>query len=807
MALFGSLFKGRESKKEEPKPAPAPAPVAAPPAPPAAGKPAPASKAPAIKMPASLPTPTPAAPPKTMQIEELVAALQQIESAISEPEDVPAKGAGGSGRRLQTVMLALTDVMKIAPESIKNVDATSEDKAEVVVDDLFEQLGKGKVETTLGYLLAGVPAANLVNEAELESDAKVELPLPLVVAAVDPDQLKKRTGVIRKDPHVMDLPNLFAAAGAAAAPAAVKPAPEAKAVREPKPAREAKPASEAKPVVKPAAVMPAAAVAKPDAFTEVTLKVLYVKAILPDAFKAGAIPADVTAAIPVEDLFEQLAKGKVEVPMNRLLAAVPKQYLAPGAALDAEILISLPLPVVVAAIPSDDLKKRTSTLSASVVSSLPDIFKRAEAKEPPKPAPAAAATPVVPAPQPEAKTAPKLQLKTSMPAAEAKAEAKAAPKIEAKPEPKAEPKPAPAAAAKPEVKPVAAAPVAKPIAPVPAAKPEVKPIAAAPAATPAIPVPKAEPKPTVATPKPMPTIPVPKAAPKPVVPPAPKAPTPPAPAPKPEPVAPFVGALPKKIMPMELVAEVKAPPAPETKPVEAPKSVSPAAEKTKPGLPPVVIPMVDSSGVPILLLKGLDLNTASADELMKAIDGIGPMVARSIVEDRVKNGPFFGFYDLGRVMGIGAKVYEKITGQPWLDEKYGQLAMVDMILGRWSGHHPDLKDVVSKFRTIPGFEGCAILHRDGHLLAASWEFEAPDRVQAMAPQILKRVKHYMRNVSPGEVYSVTVFMEGFSLSFVESEDICFVAVHNSKGLSHRHIQIVNGLGVALGRRFSGYRGG
>ena len=395
---------------------------------------------------------------------------------------------------------------------------------------------------------------------------------------------------------------------------------------------------------------------------------------MPSAFKSAVIPPDARVDVPVEDIFGQLAKGKVEVPVNKILANVPKQYIASGAILDTKALVVLPLSIIVTAIPPDELKKRTAEQPAEPMArNLPDLFERADQKEAPKPIAAAiSTTPAIPVPKAAPEASPKVEPKAPLvPEAKLAPQPEEVPKSELRIESRIEPKPTPQI--------------------------ELKPAAAAPA-------------------------------------------------------------------------------------------------------------KVSMSGAPVLLLKGLDLNQVSAEELMRVVDGIGESMAQRIVEDRTRNGPFFGLYDLGRVPGIGSKIYEKITNQPWLEEKYGQLQMVDEILGRWTGRHPDLGDVTAKFKAIPGFEGCVILHRDGHLLATSWQVESPDRLQAMAPQILKKVKHYMRYIVQGETYSVTIFIEGFSFTFVESEDICFVAVHTPKGLSRRHIQIVNGLGVALGRRFSGYRG-
>ena len=758
MALFGSIFKGRAEKKEEPKESPAPAaPVTAPP--PQVAAPSPRKTA------AGIPPPP---REKPMQLEEIVAALQQIETLMAEPSVASPSDDSGSSDRLQTVAMSLRDIAEVVPSSFIDTKFTSGEKADVVIEDLFGQMAKGKIETTLGYLLAGVSRQHLANPAELKSEMKVSLPLAAVVAAVDPVELKKRTGNLRQDRIASELPNLFNVSPSAV-PAKTDAAPPAPAA---------------------AAAKPSAPAAKSAESVTLNLKIAELKAVMPSTFKSAAIPPDAKVDVVVDDVFAQLAKGSVKVPMNQLLAAVPKPYLSAGAEKDSEDLVTLPLAMVVAAIPPDELKKRTAEVSTqAAIRDLPDLFKRTE------PAPAAPKPEAPPAPKVEPKATPVPEAKpVPQPQAEAKTEQPVRAKLDlkptAKPEAKEEPKPAVQAAPKAEPTPAPAVskPAPAPVAPI-APAPKIAapaPAISKPAAAPIAPAPKpAAPAPAVSKPAPAPIAPAPKPA-------APAAP------PVEAPVA-FAGPAPKKFMPMDLVAGGAAAPAPVAQP--------PAAKVEKPA--PVDAPIhapVSLSGIPVLLLRGLDLNQASAEELTRVIDGIGDAIAHRIVENRKEHGPFFGLYDLGRVPGIGEKIYEKITGQPWLEEKYGQLPLVDELLGRWTGKHPQLKDVAEKFKKIPGFDGCIIIHRDGDLLATSWQVESPERLQAMAPQILKNVKHYMRHISSSETYSVTVFHEGFSFTFVESEDICFVAVHNPKGLSRRHIQIVNSLGVALGRRFSGYRG-
>ncbi len=55
----------------------------------------------------------------------------------------------------------------------------------------------------------------------------------------------------------------------------------------------------------------------------------------------------------------------------------------------------------------------------------------------------------------------------------------------------------------------------------------------------------------------------------------------------------------------------------------------------------------------------ININTASEEELMK-LPGVGPKLAKGIVEYRTKNGPFNAPEDLMKVKGIGQKKFEKM---------------------------------------------------------------------------------------------------------------------------------------------------
>lgn len=785
MALLGNLFRGRGEKKQPEKQPPAAEP--APPSSPPVATPSPASSTTA----AGMQRPPGAQPPKAMELDAIVSALRQI-------EEVMGGGGGGGGKSdtlsedLYSVSLKLGDLMKIMPSAFKSLPAgvSVDEVCEVLVEKLFDQLAKGKVVTKLEYFVAGVSPQYVAADAEERGNTPISLPLAMVVAAIDPEELKRRTASIEKASQAKDLPNLFGTGAAPkgaiavpkvagpkpvvppqkpeapAQPVAVKPPEAPKPVAVPpkaaEPAKAAPPIKVVEPVkpappikaaepVKPAeaARAPALAMVRPPAenLPQSSIRLSELAKLCPKCFAKEALSADVKVPVLIEGLFDQLAKGKVQTTIARLLAHVPTEHLAQGVDLACQDLIGLPLALVVDGVSRDELQKRTTSKSRELpLREIPNLFVSGDDK---------------PAVKPEAKAAPapapvKPELKLAKPA-----EQKPAVPFQA-PVPKAAPvtpdeglrPPAPIQAAVAPPKPITPAP--KPVVPVAPPVPEKKPdVPVAPIQPPKkieIPLFMEQPAPVAETPKPVPVVA------RPVAPPAPK------------PVAPVV--------------ERK----PEVPVVPAPPVVATAA----------------SDGLPSVVMRGVDLNAASVEDLCR-IDGVGQKLAEKIVQERVSGGPFFGFYDLARVAGIGRKAFEKITGLPWREEQYGQLDLVNRLLEHKGGGLPDLKEVAGRFKELPGIEGCAILHRDGHLLATSWEAKPSEALQAMAPQIFKRVAYYMRHISPEEIMGVTVSLPDRALTFAQGQDICFIAIHSPKGITRRHMQIVQGVCLALGHRFSGVK--
>lgn len=55
----------------------------------------------------------------------------------------------------------------------------------------------------------------------------------------------------------------------------------------------------------------------------------------------------------------------------------------------------------------------------------------------------------------------------------------------------------------------------------------------------------------------------------------------------------------------------------------------------------------------------LDINTATAEQISQAMNGVGPNKAQAIVQYREQHGPFKRIEDLVQVRGIGKQTIEK----------------------------------------------------------------------------------------------------------------------------------------------------
>lgn len=83
--------------------------------------------------------------------------------------------------------------------------------------------------------------------------------------------------------------------------------------------------------------------------------------------------------------------------------------------------------------------------------------------------------------------------------------------------------------------------------------------------------------------------------------------------------------------------------------LQSPPSLAPSAPKPRPAAPPASVPAAAPADA-----KPVDLNRASAEELAR-LPGVGPALARRIVDERERRGRFDSPEALRGILGLGPK--------------------------------------------------------------------------------------------------------------------------------------------------------
>ena len=492
----------------------------------------------------------------------------------------------------------------------------------------------------------------------------------------------------------------------------------------------------------------------PQDAVEVNIKLSELVRLCPQAFKdpeslQQASQTVIQVAVP--GLYDQLTKGRVTTKLHLLTADIPVDYLAPYAAEHAEDAVPLPLHMVVGSLQPEDLRRRTASQERDLGDKLlPNLFTPASVA-----AAAAAETPVAPV----------------APAAE---EVAPAPAHEPVAEPVAEVVPEAAVSDVPAVEAVASAPVEEPaVEPAPELV-DLEPVAAVESTPTEAPAPVEDEVPVYdleVEPSPAP------------------APALESPVEESSPVERISEPVPMAELP--IVADVPAVPA-----VEPEELVAEAST------PDEGVAEDEAVSATRLLLSGLDLNSATAEEMHARLDGVGLKLAQRIVACREAGGPFTDLFDLARVSGLRARRFEQVTGLPWNAAYFRHRDQVNQLLGVPAGAMPDVRQVAARFSELTDFSGCMLIHEDGLVLAQSWNHPSAEALGAFAPQMFKKIHRYVKPLKLGEMNSLCFFVGHQPITVVRSGTIYFAALHKPDKLTKKQVSLAQALAMELGRRFA-----
>jgi len=200
-----------------------------------------------------------------------------------------------------------------------------------------------------------------------------------------------------------------------------------------------------------------------------------------------------------------------------------------------------------------------------------------------------------------------------------------------------------------------------------------------------------------------------------------------------------------------------------------------------------------------VLLQGVDINLATADEIAERVEGVSARLATRIVRFREQRGPFKDVADLSFVPGVGPTTFERVSGVSWSEARDEERRTLRYLIGG-GDDLPDLRAVANRFRDLPGIDGCVIIHEDGHVMASEWEDGRAHVLGAVAPQIFKKILPYADEIDMGELNPVTLYLGENALTIIQSGDLFVAVVHSTHTMTKRQIRLVQLAGAELEQR-------
>ncbi len=206
-------------------------------------------------------------------------------------------------------------------------------------------------------------------------------------------------------------------------------------------------------------------------------------------------------------------------------------------------------------------------------------------------------------------------------------------------------------------------------------------------------------------------------------------------------------------------------------------------------------------------LGGVNINTASAD-VITTLDGVSQAIADAIIAYRDENGPFTSIFDLGDVPRLGRKTFRKISGMPYSQRRIHRRHKLAKLLGIDINRGAHLPTVVEALAGQTSFTGCVISDGDGLMLAETGVSDFSAALSAVLPKMFLQVRSTMDIVELGTIDSISLGIEGRMFTSIGIREIYLTAVHQKSKLTKAQLMLITKVGEELAWLLShrGYAG-
>ena len=243
---------------------------------------------------------------------------------------------------------------------------------------------------------------------------------------------------------------------------------------------------------------------------------------------------------------------------------------------------------------------------------------------------------------------------------------------------------------------------------------------------------------------------------------------------------------------------IRAPAVPSFAPAPPMPAATAHAARSTSSLPPAAAepaPEIDASSGAM----AFNLNTCTADDLVKNIPDCSRDLAESIIEFRNKNGVFKKLEELLDVPGITRAAYTNLTGEAPPENR--MMMTLNELLGFPADQNVSLKDVTDRIACWPDVTGCVLSQSTGlSLVGTVPEGVDKNAVVAFAPRMFDAINKSFHEVSNQMTDALVIPTAGTSFHLFRNKNLYLIIMSRLPQMPERHVKVARYVLAALSIR-------
>ncbi len=185
----------------------------------------------------------------------------------------------------------------------------------------------------------------------------------------------------------------------------------------------------------------------------------------------------------------------------------------------------------------------------------------------------------------------------------------------------------------------------------------------------------------------------------------------------------------------------------------------------------------------------VNINAATADELM-TLDGVDAAMAAAIIEARTRRGRFKNVFGLLDVPGLGPVQFRQMTGMQAEQRQHHRRKQLAGLLKIPADKVTDLALVAQSIARRAGFTACVISDRDGFVLAQGGMIDIGESLAAVMPRMLRQIRQAMDLAGAGHVDTMTLSINNMLYTMAASDNVVLTAVHTEKRVNETELSFI-----------------